>query len=593
MAVEEDHGSTTSADGQPQYPPPVSVEKRKSDPSWEDVPQTARTSGFSWFRLSANGPPGPVDELSLYMGAAFSSIPDDDESQRSPYFSTWTSDASSVAGGEKRNSASQKFVVDWNKPYDSENPMNWAMSSRWIQIVLVSILTLQAAIASSMPAPAVREILKDFNAPDGVLSSLVVSIFNLGFVFGPVLAAPMSELYGRYPAYSISNVLFLACNAACAVSPNIGVLLVFRFLSGCAGAAPLSIGGGTIADVAPPALRGRAVSVYSLAPLLGPVLGPAAGGFLAEYAGWRWIFWALCIMVGWRELSVQEAKDNVTDEGFVSQAGALGLAMLLILRETSAKALLEKRARKARKRTGDSRYTSVLDDGGSPQEAFSRAIKRPLRLLILHPIVFTLSAYFAVIYGYLYLFFTTVAMVFTEKYGFSTGSSGLTFIGVGIGTVTGTLIVSFLGDKVATSLSQKNGVRRPEFRLPLMAYSVPVIPGGLLMYGWTAEKGVFWLVPMIGTFIVGVGILFVFGPLASYLVDAFTMHAASALAASTIFRSIFGAFLPLAGPPLYDALGLGWGNTILAAFALLMAPIPWVIMKKGELIRGKYAHRVY
>ncbi|KAF0317308.1 MFS multidrug transporter [Colletotrichum asianum] len=570
MAVEEDHGSIISAEGQPQYPPPVSVEKRRSDPSWDDVPQTARTSGFSWFRLSANGPPGPVDELSLYIGAAFSSIPDDDESQRSPYFSTWASDASSVAGGEKRNSASQKFVVDWNKPYDPENPMNWAMASRWIQIVLVSILTLQAAIASSMPAPAVREILKDFNAPDGVLSSLVVSIFNLGFVFGPVLAAPMSELYGRYPAYSISNVIFLACNAACAVSPNLGVLLVFRFLSGCAGAAPLSIGGGTIADVAPPALRGRAVSVYSLAPLLGPVLGPAAGGFLAEYAGWRWIFWALCIM-----------------------AGALGLLMLLILRETSAKALLEKRAQKTRKRTGNPRYTSVLDDGVSPQEAFSRAIKRPLRLLILHPIVFTLSAYFAVIYGYLYLFFTTVAMVFTEKYGFSAGSSGLTFIGVGIGTVTGTLIVSFWGDKVATSLSQKHGARRPEFRLPLMAYSVPVIPGGLLLYGWTAEKGVFWLVPMIGTFIVGVGILFVFGPLASYLVDAFTMHAASALAASTIFRSIFGAFLPLAGPPLYDALGLGWGNTILAAFAFLMAPIPWVIMKKGELIRGKYAHRVY
>ncbi|KAK1842294.1 MFS multidrug transporter [Colletotrichum chrysophilum] len=570
MAVEEDHGSIISAESQPQYPPPVSVEKRKSDPSWDDVPQTARTSGFSWFRLSANGPPGPVDELSLYMGAAFSSIPDDDESQRSPYFSTWASDASSVKGGEKRNSASQKFVVDWNKPYDPENPMNWAMASRWIQIVLVSILTLQAAIASSMPAPAVREILKDFNAPDGVLSSLVVSIFNLGFVFGPVLAAPMSELYGRYPAYSISNVLFLACNAACAVSPNLGVLLVFRFLSGCAGAAPLSIGGGTIADVAPPALRGRAVSVYSLAPLLGPVLGPAAGGFLAEYVGWRWIFWALCIM-----------------------AGALGLAMLLILRETSAKALLEKRAQKTRKRTGNPRYISVLDDGVSPKEAFSRAIKRPLRLLILHPIVFTLSAYFAVIYGYLYLFFTTVAIVFTEKYGFSAGSSGLTFMGVGIGTVTGTLIVSFWGDKVATSLSQKRGARTPEFRLPLMAYSVPVIPGGLLMYGWTAEKGVFWLVPMIGTFIVGVGILFVFGPLASYLVDAFTMHAASALAASTIFRSIFGAFLPLAGPPLYDALGLGWGNTILAAFALLMAPIPWVIMKKGELIRGKYAHRVY
>ncbi|KAF9874341.1 hypothetical protein CkaCkLH20_08324 [Colletotrichum karsti] len=533
---------------EPQYPPPVAGSRRRSAVSdCGSSSQATRTSGFSWFDLGANGPPGPVDELSLYMGTAFSSIPDDDESARSPYFAK---DSLMLAEEEKIRSASGEFIVDWNKPRDPKNPMNWAMSSRWTQIVLVSVSTLQAAIASSMPAPAVREVLKEFNAPEGVLSSLVVSIFNLGFVFGPVLAAPMSELYGRYSAYSVSNILFLACNAACAVSPNLGLLLLFRFLSGCAGSAPLSIGGGTIADVAPPDLRGRAVSVYSLAPLLGPVLGPAAGGFLTEFYGWRWTFWALSIM-----------------------AGFLGIVMLLFLRETSAKTLLEKRTTKIRKKTGDSRYTSVLDDGISPGEAFSRAIKRPLRLLVLHPIVLILSAYFAIIYGYLYLFFTTVPMVFTDKYGFSAGSSGLTFIGIGIGSILGTLL--------------------PEFRLPLMAYSVPMIPGGLLLYGWTAEKGVFWLVPMIGTAIVGVGIMFVFTPLASYLVDAFTMHAASALAASTIIRSIFGAFLPLAGPPLYDALGLGWGNTILAAFALLMAPIPWVVMKRGQTMRAKYDHRVY
>ncbi|KAF6827252.1 MFS multidrug transporter [Colletotrichum plurivorum] len=497
------------------------------------------------------------------MGAAFSSIPDDENSTR-------RSDTSILSSEEKGISASPDYVVRWEQPNDPENPMNWAMKPRWMQIVLVSILTLQAAIASSMPAPAVPEILREFGAPEGVLSSLVVSIFNLGFVFGPVLAAPVSELYGRYPSYSVSNILFLVSNAGCALAPNLGVLLLFRFLSGCAGAAPLSIGGGTIADVAPPALRGRAVSVYSIAPLLGPVLGPAAGGFLAEFAGWRWIFWALCIM-----------------------ATALGIVMFLVLRETSAKALLEKRAQKTRKRTQDSRYTSVLDDGISPGQAFSRAIKRPLRLLVLHPIVLILSSYFAVIYGYLYLFFTTFPMVFTGKYGFSAGSSGLTFLGVGIGTIAGTLLVSVWGDKIVNSLVQQAGVRQPEFRLPLMAYSVPMIPGGLLLYGWTAEKTVFWIVPMIGTAIVGIGIMFVFTPLVSYLVDAFTTHAASAIAASTIFRSIFGAFLPLAGPPLYSGLGLGWGNTVLATFAVLMAPIPWVVMKRGEAIRGKYAHRVY
>ncbi|TDZ59667.1 MFS transporter prlG [Colletotrichum trifolii] len=421
-----------------------------------------------------------------------------------------------------------------------------------------------------MPAPAVPEILKQFGAPEGALSSLVISIFNLGFVFGPVLAAPMSELYGRHPAYFVSNILFLGCNAACAASPNLGVLLAFRFLSGCAGSAPLSIGGGTIADVAPPALRGRAVSIYSIAPLLGPVIGPAAGGYLSYFVGWRWVFWTLSIM-----------------------AALMQIVMLFFMKETSAKVLLERKTEKIRVFTRNPSYISALDDGIPPKEAFSRAIRRPLRLLLLHPLVLSLSAYFAVIYGYLYLFFTTLAMVFTKQYGFSVGSSGLTFIGVGIGTVCGTLLASFWGDRVVYSLAEKEGEARPEFRLPLMAYSVPLIPGGLLLYGWTAERNIFWLVPMIGTTIIGIGIMFVFTPLSSYLVDAFTFHAASALAASTIFRSIFGAFLPLAGPLLYDSLGLGWGNTVLAGVALMMAPIPYVILRHGGAIRSRYAHRVY
>ncbi|KAL0940119.1 MFS multidrug transporter [Colletotrichum truncatum] len=572
MAAAWDSDSEASIEKETQYPPPAVVAKRQSTGSYSDGAQKdARISGFSWFRLSVDGPPpGPVHELSLYMGAAFSSIPDDSDSVRSPYFAASTNGASVATWKDSGDRAASNRVVDWDRPHDAENPRNWAMKFRWIQIVLVSILTLQAAVASSMPAPAVSEILAEFKAPEGVLSSFVISIFNLGFVFGPVLAAPMSELYGRYPAYSLSNILFFACNIGCAFSPNLGVLLLFRFLSGCAGAAPLSIGGGTIADVAPTALRGRAVSIYSIAPLLGPVIGPAVGGFIAEYGGWRWIFWTLCIM-----------------------AGVLGIIMLIVLRETSGKALLEKRTKKIRKRTGDSRYRSALDDGVSPGEAFSRAINRPLRLLFLHPVVLVLSLYFAVIYGYLYLFFTTLATVFRGKYGFSTGSSGLTFIGVGLGTVSGTILVSFWSDRLATTLAEKAGARKPEFRLPLMAYSTPLIPGGLLLYGWTAEKSVFWFIPMIGTAIVGVGIMFVFTPLASYLVDAFTTHAASALAASTILRSIFGAFLPLAGLPLFDGLGLGWGNTILAAVALLMAPIPWVVMRKGEAIRGRYGHCVY
>jgi hypothetical protein len=73
----------------------------------------------------------------------------------------------------------------------------------------------------------------------------------------------------------------------------------------------------------------------------------------------------------------------------------------------------------------------------------------------------------------------------------------------------------------------------------------------------------------------------------SYLVDAFEIYAASALAANMILRSIGGTFLPLAGEPMFHKLGFGWGNTLLAGIALLMAPWPFLLFKYGKQIRER------
>lgn len=70
--------------------------------------------------------------------------------------------------------------------------------------------------------------------------------------------------------------------------------------------------------------------------------------------------------------------------------------------------------------------------------------------------------------------------------------------------------------------------------------------------------------------------------------DTFTLYAASALAANTVIRSIFGAVLPLCGLEMYDDLGIGWGNSLLGFIALAMVPAPWLIMRYGEKLRMKY-----
>lgn len=118
-----------------------------------------------------------------------------------------------------------------------------------------------------------------------------------------------------------------------------------------------------------------------------------------------------------------------------------------------------------------------------------------------------------------------------------------------------------------------------------MLISTVLIRFAVFLYGWTADKHVFWIAPIIGTGLVGLGLLATFMPIQTYLVDAFTVYAASALAANTVLRSLLGALLPLAGQKMYATLGLGWGNSLLAFIALAMCPIPWVFYRYGERIR--------
>ena len=139
--------------------------------------------------------------------------------------------------------------------------------------------------------------MQDFHNSNDELASFVVSIFVLGFAVGPIILAPLSEIYGRQIIYFITNVLFVNFTLACAVSSNLGMLIGFRFLAGAAGSAPLANGGGTISDLIEQERRGAAMAVFAIGPLLGPVVGPVAGGYLAQAEGWRWVFWVIVIAV--------------------------------------------------------------------------------------------------------------------------------------------------------------------------------------------------------------------------------------------------------------------------------------------------------
>lgn len=125
-----------------------------------------------------------------------------------------------------------------------------------------------------MFAPGVGQLVKDFNVTSTELASFVVSVYLLGYCFGPLLIAPLSELYGRQYLYHICNILYVIWTIACAFAPDMGSLVVFRFLAGFAGSCPLTIGAGSIADMFVQEQRGGAMAAWALGPLIGPVVGP-------------------------------------------------------------------------------------------------------------------------------------------------------------------------------------------------------------------------------------------------------------------------------------------------------------------------------
>jgi hypothetical protein len=96
------------------------------------------------------------------------------------------------------------------------------------------------------------------------------------------------------------------------------------------------------------------------------------------------------------------------------------------------------------------------------------------------------------------------------------------------------------------------------------------------------------MVPIVGSGILGMGNMFFLLPVVGYLVDTFTIYAASAIASSTVLRSIGGALLPLVGPSMYAELGFGWGNTLLAFLVLVSTPVLIMLYRYGEYIRTRW-----
>lgn len=150
-----------------------------------------------------------------------------------------------------------------------------------------------------MFAPSIPEVMSEMNTSSEDLGSFAVSIYLLGYAFGPLVIAPLSEIYGRLIMYHCCSALFLLTTLGVAKSFNLPMLIVFRFLTGLCGAGPLTLGPATVSDLFKQEERGRVMAIWTLPVLLGPSVGPVAGSYISASLGWRWDFWFLMMAVSY------------------------------------------------------------------------------------------------------------------------------------------------------------------------------------------------------------------------------------------------------------------------------------------------------
>src|ERR1700743_1931230 len=163
--------------------------------------------------------------------------------------------------------------------------------------MVVAFTCFTVAFNSAVITADLEGVSETFHVSSEV-ALLTVTMFVIGFGVGPLAFAPLSELYGRKPVYVITIAVAVIFEIPCAVAQNIGTLLVCRLIDGIAFSAPMTLVGGTLADLWKTEERGVPMAFFSAAPFIGPAIGPLAGGFIADNLGWRWLYWIQLILSG-------------------------------------------------------------------------------------------------------------------------------------------------------------------------------------------------------------------------------------------------------------------------------------------------------
>ncbi|KAJ5799425.1 uncharacterized protein N7518_001493 [Penicillium psychrosexuale] len=455
-------------------------------------------------------------------------------------------------------------IVDFEGPDDPYRPLNWDFRKKAITTVLYGLTTMGATWASSIYSTGQGQISEEFGISNEV-ATLGTSLLLFGLGLGPLIWAPLSELYGRKTAVLPPYFLAAIFSFATATAKDVQTIMITRFFTGFFGSAPVTNTGGVLSDIWSPEQRGAAIVGYAMAVVGGPVIGPIAGGAIVQSnLGWRWTEYITGIMM------------------------LFFLTMdLLFVDESYPPVLLVYKAQRLRFETGNWALHARHEEWDvTLKEICNKYLVRPFQLLAT-PICFLVALYASFVYGILYLSLAAFPIVFQEIRGWNQVVGALPFLAYLVGIMMGGCI-NLANQKFYIKRFKANNNRPvPEARLPPMMLGSVLFAGGMFVFGWTSAKHFHWICPNIGAVMMGFGFFTIFQAALNYLIDTFQKYSASAIAANTFLRSMFAGCFPLFTRAMFHNLGVPWAASVLGFISVALIPIPYLFYRYGKRIRAR------
>ncbi|KAI9670012.1 MAG: hypothetical protein M1831_007048 [Alyxoria varia] len=460
------------------------------------------------------------------------------------------------------------ILVDWYTTDDPENPQNWALKKKVYVTTQLWLYTFVVYCASAIYTPASQGVMEEFGV--GIpKAALGLSMYVLGYGFGPLLFSPLSEIpsIGRNIPYITTFTLFVILGFPTAVVDNYAGLLVLRFLTGFLGSPCLATGGATIQDIYSFMNLPYGFVAWTAGAFSAPALGPLLSGFAVMAKGWRWALWEIIWM-----------------------SAPVLVMMFVSFPETSASNILLHRARRLRKLTGNTNYkaqSEINQANMSVSQVAKDALIKPMEITALDPAILFTNGYTALIYGIYYTFFEVFPLVYIDIYHFNIGTMGIVFTNVIVGCIIGIVIYCAYVKYYLNPDIMKNGMRSQEHRLVPALFASLGLPAGLFIFAWTSRESVHWIASVIGITIFAASAFVLMQCIFIYLPLSYPQYAASLFAANDTWRSCLAAGSIIYGHPLFVNLGIGPGVSLLGGLAAGGVIGIWLLWFYGAKLRAR------